>query len=150
MGQKYSNEVLHPIRYMSQHVTEVESGNVSAERAEYLKKQFAQVNDVAYEIYKDTYILLIKLDEEMLQAPEALWKHDLQSKMFYMSNQHVEEKYSNENLHPIRHFEEYVHEIEAGGLTEERVAELKIRLSLVRTLAIDMYFEAKRLITLLD
>jgi len=148
MGQKYSNEVLHPIRYMQEHMAEVERGDLCLERAEYLKKQFAKVNALAYEIYKDTYILLIKLDREMMQSPEQLWKHELQSRLFYTANKL--EKYSRENLHPIRHFEEYTEEIENEDLTEERIIELKKRLAMVRTLAIDLFFEAKRLITLLD
>lgn len=151
MGPKYSNEALHPIRYMKDHISEVNQGDVSLSRTKHLKEQFRAVKALAYEIYKDAYILIIKLDEETMQTPEMLWAHEIQlARNFHMSNEGSYEKYSNESLHPIRHLEEYIQEIEEGSVSQKRREELKTRLGIVLQLSVALYFDAERLIRLLD
>ena len=151
MGQKYTVEKLHPIRHMDKYVDEIMAGSVSPYRTQELKKRFADVKALAQEMYQDANKLIVTLDEEMEQDVYFLWKHDLENmKIFSMTENHSFGDYSNENLHPIRHFEEYVLEIRKGGLSDKRVHKLKERLRTVLVLSVRLYFDAERLIRLLD
>ena len=151
MGQKYTIEALHPIRHMDEYVAEIMAGSVSQYRTNQLKTRFANVKKLAKEMYKDAYTLIIELEGECMQDPEYLWDHDLDSaKFFSEGNNHSFGDYSNEKLHPIRHFEEYKTQIEAGKIPAERVVELKARLGVVLRLAVTLYYDAQRLIRLLD
>lgn len=151
MGQKYSTEALHPIRHMDEYVDEIMGGNVSALRTEKLKHRFADVKGIAYEMYADAYKLIIEIDNEFPQSPEILWKHDLESvRIFSMGENHSFGDYSSKNLHPIRHFEKYLAEIKEANITEERKKEIKERLGIVLRLSVRLYFDAERLIRLLD
>jgi len=150
MGQKYSTAALHPIRHMDDYIVEIMEG-VSTQREQVLKARFASVKVLAYEMYKDAYTLIIKLDGEMLQNPELLWKHDLESvRIFSMGANYSFGDYSSKNLHPIRHFEKYLAEIKEANITEERKKEIKERLGIVLRLSVRLYFDAERLIRLLD
>ena len=151
MGHKYSVESLHPIRHMDEYIAEIMAGSVSPFRTKILKERFAKVKELAYEMYKDAYTLIVELDGEMMQVPEQLWKHDLESvRIFAMSSNYSYGNYSDENLHPIRHFEKYVKEIEENELSGERVTELKSRLGVVLRLSVRLYYDAERLIRILD
>ncbi len=151
MGQKYSIEALHPIRHMDEYIAEIMAGSVAPFRTKVLKERFAKVKDLAYEMYKDTYTLIIELDGEMMQDPEQLWKHDLESvRIFAMSSNYSYGNYSDENLHPIRHLENYVKEIKENELLGERITVLKTRLGIVLRLAVRLYYDAERLIRILD
>ena len=148
MGQKYTIEALHPIRHMDKYVDEIMAGAVSPYRTKALKERFAKVKELAKEMYKDAYTLIMKIDEEIMQDPEFLWKHDLESvRIFSIGGNHSFGDYSNENLHPIRHFEKYVEEIEKGT---KRPEILKEKLGVVMRLSVRLYFDAERLIRLLD
>lgn len=151
MGQKYTVEALHPIRHMGEYVDEIMAGQVSPFRTQQLKARFKEVKEVAKEMYKDAYTLIMEIDNESMQDPEYLWKHDLDSvRIFSTGNNHSFGDYSNEKLHPIRHFEEYKAQIEVGGIHSERVVELKEKLGIVLRLAVTLYFDAERLIRLLE
>ena len=151
MGQKYTVEVLHPIRHMDEYVAEIMAGQVSPYRTNQLKTRFAKVKNLTKEMYKDAYTLIIEIDGEIMQDPEYLWKHDLDSvRIFSMGNNHAFGDYSNEKLHPIRHFEDYKSQIEAGEVSAERVVDLKERLGILLRLTVNLYFDAERLIRLLD
>ena len=151
MGQKYTIEALHPIRHMDEYIAEIMAGSVSQYRTLKLKNRFATVKELAYEMYKDAYILIVELDGEMMQDPEQLWKHDLESvKIFSAGSNYSYGNYSDDTIHPIRHFEEYAKEVEDGNIPTERVTELKSRLGIVLRLAVRIYFDAERLIRILD
>lgn len=150
MGQKYSCKALHPIRHMEDYIVEIMLG-VSSKRKEILKQRFKGVQALAYQMYRDAYTLIIKLDDEMMQCPEFLWKHDLETvKIFAWDSKFSFGSYSVENLHPIRHFESYVEEINSQELTNARIEELKSRLAIVLRLAVRLYYDAERLLRVLD
>ena len=149
--EKYTVEELHPIRHMEDYKAEIAAGQVSPYRTNQLKNRFAKVKKIAESMYKDAYFLIMKIDNEMMQDAVFLWKHDLESvKMFSIDLKCSYGEYSDENLHPIRHFEAYVEEIETKNLSAERTIQLKERLGLVLRLAVHLYFDAECLIRQLD
>ena len=152
MGQKkkYSKELLHPVLNMGKYFEEVEAGSVSAYRTKVLKERFANVKKIAFSMYRDAYELIQKIDGESMQDPEFLWKHDLQSIKIFCESEDSYGDYSKKNLHPIRHFEEYLEEVNAGNITPERLKTLKKRLAVVLRLAVRLYYDAERLIRKLD
>ena len=151
MKQKYTTENLHPIRHMDEYVDEIEAGSVSPYRTNVLMKRFAEVKKLSYEMYKDCHNLIIEIDGEIPSNPELLWKHDLESvRLFSKAENHSYGDYSDDKLHAIRHFEEYVEEIETGNVSNERSVELKDRLGTVLRTSVRLYYDAERLIRLLD
>lgn len=150
MGHKYTVEALHPVRHMEEYIAEIKAGDVSPYRQKQLKERFANVKKLAYDMYKDAYTFIMQLDGEMMQSPKELWKHDLQiSKSFSLGFDNAYGNYSDENLHPIRHLDTYIQEMESGPSTE-RVKELKSRFGTVLMLSVNLYYDAERLICLLD
>lgn len=149
MGHKYDKETLHPIRNMGVYIAEIEAGSVSPFRTDQLKRRFSKVKKIAFKMYKDSYFLIQKLDGEDMQSPEMLWKRDLENLKLKFSDADYG-VYSKQELHPIRHFENYLSDIAMGDISEERRIELKDRLSRVLRLSVRLYFDAERLLLKLD
>jgi len=147
MKDKYSKKVLHPIRHMGDYYQEVEAGKVSAYRSRVLMDRFSSVKKLTFQIYEDTYNMIVILDGEQPADVQFLWKRDL----LLMQNCPVRGRdYSKKVLHPVRHISEYMKEIRNPETSSKRLLEIKKRCSKLLSLSVLMYYDAERLIKKID
>lgn len=147
MGQtpRYTYDDLHPIRYFGSYVYEVKAGGVDSARAKELHERFVKVKALAKQMFCDAYILIQKLDGEPIQDPIYPWNLERKLAM-YRTSKDDDGNYSDEKLHPMRHFEEYVEKIESGKLSSEEKKKIKNRLADVMQLAPEVYHDADQLL----
>lgn len=152
MGQQnYSMEALHSIRHMNGYIAEITKEPVPYERIQVLKIRLLNVKDIAKSMYEDAYSLIGKLEGEMAYSFEYIWKHDIDSlRIFSNGSSSSFGDYSEERLHAIRHFEEYLDKFEKGTLKQKEIEKMKLRLMTVRTFATHLFFDAENLIKALD
>lgn len=145
MGQtpRYTYDDLHPIRYFGSYVYEVKAGGVDSARAKELHERFVKVKVLAKQMFCDAYILIQKLDGEPIQDPEYLWNLALKWAN-YRTAKDADGNYSDEKLHPMRHFEEYVADIDAGNLKDKK--KIRNRLACVIELAPEVYRDVDQLL----
>lgn len=144
-------KITHCIREMGSHMNEAEDGNLKPDRARYLKSQFGEVKKVAYYIYSNAYLLIQLLDGEQAQDPKLLWDYQLKLQRLSVGKGSYGE-YSYENLHEVRHFYERIEKINAGvvKLSKEEKETIKEKLAAALKLAVELYFDAERMILKLD
>lgn len=145
MGQtpRYTYDDLHPLRYFGSYLKEVRKGNIDSARAQELRKRFVNVKVLAKKMFIDAYTMIQKLDGEPIQDAEYLWKLALKWTN-YRTAKDSNGNYSNEMLHPMRHFEEYLEAINSGNLEDKD--KIRNRLANVIELAPEVFHDADKLL----
>lgn len=153
MGQNVNlwHKVTHCIREMDNHMKQAEDGNLKLDRAQYLKSQFGEVKEIAYYMYRNSYLLIQQLDGEQAQDPKLLWDYQLKLQKLSVGKGSYG-NYSRENLHEVRHFQERIEKINAGvdKLSKEEIKTIKEKLAAALKLAVELYYDAERMILKLD
>ena len=153
MGQD-SIKKTHEIRHMNKYLAEILDGSYDPQRAKELKEHLVSAKSFAFEMYKDSYVLIMKIDGEMMKSPEELWKKDIEAaKIFSIGFG----DYSHESLHAVRHIEDYAKEIkgysqdiEEGTVSDKDIEKLKLRLGTILRLSVSLYYDAEKLIRMLE
>ena len=146
---EYTSKALYPLRHMGRYIEEVVESpqTLTLEREAELKDRMPLVKELACQMYREAHTLIVKLDGEQCSDAESMWSHDLKMVQWRRTKKFWD--YSDENIHPLRHFEEYVEQIEKGNLDPARVEELKNRLSIILSLTVHSYDDADRIMEIL-
>ena len=135
---------------MQEYVKEVKKAKLDKARSKDLKERLESVKSLSHSMFIDAYELMVKLGIEKFTNSEYVWEHDLANTIASVKFGDFEfGKYSEENLHPIRHLEEYLIEIKVGNISTKRISELTERLRNVLVISTHLHYDADRLIELI-
>lgn len=145
---RYTSAVLHCVRYMNKYIKEVTSeSGVSPKRKAELKNRFAAAKNLSKQTYFDVFKLNCLLDGEQRgdEAAKVAWNSAIRG---YNDSKYGD--YSVDALHTFRHLNDYIEEVERGNVSDERKTELNERFSTLMEQAVYLYFDAGRLLLILD
>lgn len=147
--KEYSSANVFQLRHMHKYIEQAANPNkLKPERIAELKTRVISVRKLAPKMYREAYILIQMIDGEQFVDIDKMWEHDL--KMVQWRSPKNKFDYSDDELiHPFRHFDEYIKQIEEGNLSAQRVSELKNRLSIVMMYTVHAYEDATRIMDIL-
>ena len=142
-GQFSAND-LHVLRHIADYQKEIEQQVVTPARRNELKKRFDEVKGKAPAIFKQAYKLLIALDGESLHDSNNAWEERINE--IHWLKKSEEFNFADDDLiHPFRHMDEYISQIEAGKISSKRRKELKKRLRIIMSYSLNAFVTAEEL-----